>query len=466
MRRAMVRQTGALVVMLLALGAGCSRSKTQPQQVPAEPASVASTTAKSALSEHGPLPFIEDDYELALSRARERGLPLFVDVWAPWCHTCLSLQTYVLSDPEMAAYADRFVWLAIDTEKDKNQGFIEKFPIEAWPTLLVIDSAKEAPVLKWLGSLTADELRALLGDAATGIAQGSADGEAGAKLLEAEHAAAENKRQEAVVAYRAALVAAPAGWSKRARAVDGLQAQLARQREFAACASLASEEIPAMPKGTSLANVALSWLSCARSMTGDAGKKESERAAQTVERIARDGLSSILPDDRSSMYEELVDFRKEAGDKEGAKRAAAEWASFLEVQAKAAKDSAARAVFDAHRQLAYAAMGEPERALPVLAQTARESPRDYNAAARLAKTYLDLKRYDEALTEVDRALSLAYGPRKIRIYSLKATILLGKGDKNAARATLDEGIALGESLPLQGSYIKALESLKIKRAPL
>ncbi len=30
------------------------------------------------------LPFIEDDYPQALARARERNLPLFVEVWAPW----------------------------------------------------------------------------------------------------------------------------------------------------------------------------------------------------------------------------------------------------------------------------------------------------------------------------------------------------------------------------------------------
>jgi hypothetical protein len=33
---------------------------------------------------HGILPFIEDDYSRALSEARSRKLPLFVDAWAPW----------------------------------------------------------------------------------------------------------------------------------------------------------------------------------------------------------------------------------------------------------------------------------------------------------------------------------------------------------------------------------------------
>ena len=32
----------------------------------------------------GRLPFIEDNYPRALSEARERKLPIFVEVWAPW----------------------------------------------------------------------------------------------------------------------------------------------------------------------------------------------------------------------------------------------------------------------------------------------------------------------------------------------------------------------------------------------
>ena len=30
------------------------------------------------------LPFIEDSYPSALAQAREKGVPLFVDTWAPW----------------------------------------------------------------------------------------------------------------------------------------------------------------------------------------------------------------------------------------------------------------------------------------------------------------------------------------------------------------------------------------------
>jgi len=30
------------------------------------------------------LPFIENDYQKALTRARANNVPIFVDAWAPW----------------------------------------------------------------------------------------------------------------------------------------------------------------------------------------------------------------------------------------------------------------------------------------------------------------------------------------------------------------------------------------------
>lgn len=46
-------------------------------EAPAQPATLGGEGASA-------LPFIEDDYAAALSRAREAKLPLFVEVWAPW----------------------------------------------------------------------------------------------------------------------------------------------------------------------------------------------------------------------------------------------------------------------------------------------------------------------------------------------------------------------------------------------
>jgi hypothetical protein len=54
------------------------------------PAAVSAADAKPAMataSRPAPrmaLPFIEDDYAKALHEARARGIPIFIEAWAPW----------------------------------------------------------------------------------------------------------------------------------------------------------------------------------------------------------------------------------------------------------------------------------------------------------------------------------------------------------------------------------------------
>ena len=44
----------------------------------------AAPPARAAHSQAGRLPFIEDDYGKAIRDARARGVPVFVEAWAPW----------------------------------------------------------------------------------------------------------------------------------------------------------------------------------------------------------------------------------------------------------------------------------------------------------------------------------------------------------------------------------------------
>lgn len=87
------------------------------------------------------LPFIEDDFAAAHEKAVQSQKLLVVDAWAPWCHTCLSMKNFVFTDPTLRPLADKFVFLAVDTELPANQDFVSRFPIRSWPTLLVIEPA-------------------------------------------------------------------------------------------------------------------------------------------------------------------------------------------------------------------------------------------------------------------------------------------------------------------------------------
>jgi len=46
---------------------------------------IAKSSTKPGPTAHGEvLPFIEDDYARALTEARARKVPLFIEAWAPW----------------------------------------------------------------------------------------------------------------------------------------------------------------------------------------------------------------------------------------------------------------------------------------------------------------------------------------------------------------------------------------------
>src|SRR5690606_34669852 len=118
------------------------------------------------------LEFIEDDYAAALAKARETGKPLFIDFWAPWCHTCRSMNAYVFPDPALAPMGDRYVFLSIDTEKRENAEVVARYPINVWPTLLVVDPKEEKAALRWLGSASVAQLQSLFEDGLLAIKGG------------------------------------------------------------------------------------------------------------------------------------------------------------------------------------------------------------------------------------------------------------------------------------------------------
>lgn len=424
-----MRPTTLLLVLLAVLPVAGSAH--------AAPAALAHTVAA--------LPFIQDDYAKALELARTSHKPMFVEIWAPWCHACKSMRAFVLSDPLLAKHRDGYVWLSIDGEKAVNAAFRGRFPFDAYPTYLIVEPDSQRVTSRQVGGASVAQMHAWLGSPNSP----PAGSDFASAVARAERAYGAGDNAAASAAYREVLSRAPKDWPGYARAVESQLFALQSTDGYAECVALAREAYPRLRHTPSALNVAVSGLGAALELPAT----DPTRAAAIAEfeaharEVMADPTLDVAGDDRSGLLATLVSSRQDAKDDAGSKRALEEWASFLEGEAAAATTPERRAVFDSHRLGAYLELEQPERAVPMLQASERDFPDDYNPPARLAVALKAMKRYDEARAAADRALAKSYGPRKVRIYRTRADIATAQSDSTGAKRTLEEALAYAQSLP-------------------
>jgi tetratricopeptide (TPR) repeat protein len=355
------------------------------------------------------------------------------------------MRAYVLTDARLARLAGRVVRLDIDTENPANAPFVEKFPIDAWPTLLAIDPATERPILRWAGTATVAQVEKLVHDAEGAMREGQAS-RADAALARADRLMGERRHAEAAAAYREALAAGGKGWGRRERAAEALVQASGFADDAAACARAAREVLPTLAPGAAAARVAAQGLACALDLEGAAARAA---ALDALEPLARKALAAqgVLADDRSWLYDELAQARAARGDGAGAKAIARRWLAFLDGEAGRATTPMARSAFDGQRLQAAIRAGEPARVLPALLASERDLPDDYVPPTNLGVLYLALGRPEDAIAAADRALAKAKGPRRIRVLVLEAQAQDAAGERAAARATLERALAESAALP-------------------
>jgi tetratricopeptide (TPR) repeat protein len=322
------------------------------------------------------------------------------------------MRAMVFTDRALAKHAGRFVWLSIDTENERNAGFLEQYPWKAVPTFQVLEPAGGRVAYQWLGAVDAGQLARRFDEAERALAQGSTA--TGPALPES---------------------------------ADALVLALSMAGDNEQCAQQALALLAGLPRAATRANVALTGLDCA--LGAEASAPWREAALVTLEGEVRTATTfdGLMSDDRAGLHAALVDARDRLGDAPGAKAAAVAFLAFLDDDARAAPGAEARASLDGYRVSAALAAGAPERALAALEASERDLPGDYNPPARLATILRELGRYDDALAASDRALARAYGPRKLNILDGRATILEKKGDRPAAKAVLEQAVRYAAALP-------------------
>ena len=359
------------------------------------------------------------------------------------------MRAFVFTDPALTSRAGQFVWLELNVDDERNAAHRERLALEALPTFYVLNPVDESVVMQRVDGMTVAEMGSFLDEAraaATGMAPSSP---AEAALLRADRLNGEGKKADAATAYREALAASPTAWPPYGRAAVALLFLQQSLKEEAKCLAQAREALPRLGGSPASVMVARSGLDCALGL----GKDDASRAAAIVEmeaatrKTVADASLAAAADDISTSYLSLIEARKDAADAAGARKDAEAWAAFLEAQAAAAKTPEQRAVFDSHRLSAYLELQQPERAIPMLQESEKDLPDDYNPPSRLAVAYMAMKKPDEALAASNRALPKVSGPRRVQVLQRRSDIFAAKGDAAASREALEQALACAEALP-------------------
>lgn len=477
------RAVGVCASLCLAvLAPGCADKQSNP---PAEKSSTASGTGstpakpaadpcQSATDKHGQAWF-EDDYERALACARHADKPLFIDLWAPWCHTCISMQEYIFPDKGLAPLADRFVWLAIDTDKEKNAKLQERFPPAVWPTFYVVAPDDQSIQGRYLGAASVSQLRAFL-VAGEQAALHAKTGEMAPDsplihVREGDQAVVQRDYERAATAYRKALELAPADWPRRPDILVALIGALSSKKDHTGCVQLAESSLDKTGDSASATDFSYRANRCAeRVAKTDKARADAlrDRLEARLSALIDDPQAALSLDDRSDAMANLRTVYTARDKKEQARAIAERQLALLDKAADDAPNPWTAMTYNWPRSEVYVYLGRGEELLPVLHKSAADLPNEYDPPYRLAWVYLNSGKPEEALKPAKKALSLIYGPRKGRAQALVAEIYKALGDtakELEARkrvveiyAALSPGQAKPSSLAAAKKTLAALEA--------
>jgi thiol-disulfide isomerase/thioredoxin len=454
----------ALVVVVL-LGA-CSKDKPKPTSEPPAPKTteVKPTEAKTdpcakAVKE-GAMAWIADDYSSAVACAKAKKVPVVLDEWAPWCHTCLSMQSTVFTDASFGKDADKFVFASIDTEREGNATIVAKFPLSAWPTFYVINAADDAVLARFVGSASVDQFHAFLDAGAKAQAGGAAG--ADARLLGAERATATKDLKAAEEELVAALAAAPPDWVRKPDTLVSLIRTREKRGDFTGCLATADKYMDDTGNTASASDFLVYAMACADKRDKDEAprvKALRERAVARWQKLLADDKAPLSVDDRSDAMASTRETLEALGKKDEAKAMAEKQLKLLDDAAAKAPDAKAAATYNPHRAEVYAYLGRPLDLVPALEKSAKDLPGYYEPRIRLAWVLMKGGKLADAAKWADEALSLVYGPRKARVLSIRAEIANKAKDPNEAKYRA-ELVKVLEALPADQAQPEALEAAK------
>ena len=444
----MPRAVFVLSGLTLAACATSSREARTPSPLPAPVPAVAAVPGSSDAG----IRWIKDDPETAFSRARREHKLVVVDLWALWCHTCLSMQTFVLTDSKLPGAGGRFVFLSVDTELAENAEFVRQFPTSGWPTFYVLSPDGPRVRGRWLGAASPAQFARFLADSERTHqldTTSAANAEPLALLQSADELAAQMRYADAAARYAEVLAHAPPEWPRAPDTRVARASALRRAADYSACVDQVFEPTFADLRAPVSASDESSYtLECAESLPSSDPRRRParERIEAKLSTLCNDGHVELTPDDRGDACGNLIEVRNALGDAAGARKAAETRLAVLQAAARGVPDDVA-VLYDPALTETLVLLGRGEEAVSLLIAREAALPQNYNPPYHLARVALKLKRWELGLRAIDRALELVTGPRRASSYGIKTDLLLGASRPQDAITALEAELAVLDALP-------------------
>lgn len=420
-------------------------------------------TVSQSTPDRSGITWINDDWAKAKAKAAEAGQLVAVDVWATWCHTCLSMKSFVFTDEKLAKAAAQHTWLAIDFDRPENAAFVSKFAVGGLPTFLVVDPKTDTLVGRWVGSGTAEQMARFY----EGADKASKD-----PLVLGHRALAREDYKGARKIFEAALAKASGDKTARTLLLGGYIEALWKL-DPKTCAKVGLGHIQETDNTAPGIDFVAMVAMCAEELPEADKRKAFEAIRDRLAPLAGDASLPLSADDHSGLYGVLADTHRALGEEDAAAKMVAARVKHLEAAAQAAKTPAERATYDAHRLEVYLQLERFQDAEKMLLLSEAAQPEDFNHPWRLAVLYKKQGKVIEGLAAIDRALAKGYGGRRLRLYSTKVDLLIAKKSFDWARRTIAEAKAEVNAMPkgqVRPSWVKELESKladieKLEKAP-